>query len=61
MNAALARQVRRRANHCCEYCLMPQAFDDTPFEIDHVIAQKHEGRTVLSNLALSCYHWNEQA
>jgi hypothetical protein len=37
---------------------MPQRFDDTPFEIDHIIAIKHDGPTIARNLALSCYHDN---
>jgi HNH endonuclease len=34
---------------------MPQEFDDAPFEIDHIIARKHDGPTVASNLTLSCF------
>jgi hypothetical protein len=37
---------------------MPQAADDAPFEIDHVIARKHLGPTVASDLCLSCYYYN---
>jgi hypothetical protein len=55
MNRALLRQVWQRAQHCCEYCRMPQAFDDATFEIDHIIARKHGGPTVARNLALSCF------
>src|SRR5277367_2172200 len=58
MNAALTRLVWRRASDCCEYCQMPQAFDRTPFEIDHIIAEKHKGPTVASNLCLSCLYCN---
>jgi len=29
-----------------------------PFEIDHVIARKHHGRTLASNLALACWYCN---
>jgi hypothetical protein len=29
-----------------------------PFEVDHVIARKHDGRTVASNLALACWYCN---
>ncbi len=58
MNAALVRQVRRRAGDCCEYCRMPQEYDDTPFEIDHIIAKKHGGRTVAYNISLSCFYCN---
>jgi hypothetical protein len=51
---ALADFVRARAHDCCEYCQLPQAFSSTPFPIDHIIAEKHGGRTVASNLALAC-------
>ena len=58
MNAALIRLVWQRARACCEYCRMPQAFDPTPFEIDHIIAEKHKGPTVAGNLCLSCFYCN---
>ena len=37
---------------------MPQEFDPTPFEIDHIIAEKHKGPTVAGNLCLSCFYCN---
>jgi hypothetical protein len=37
---------------------MPQRFDDLPFEIDHIIAKKHGGKTTLRNLCLSCCYCN---
>ena len=41
MDPTLAEQVRQRANHACDYCLMPQVFYPTvPFPIDHIIAQQ---------------------
>jgi hypothetical protein len=58
MDAALVRLVWRRAHHCCEYCLMPQEYDDITFEIDHIISRKHGGLTVAWNLALSCFWCN---
>lgn len=58
MDAALVQFVRQRAGNCCEYCQMPQDFDDSPFEIDHIVALKHNGPTVARNLALSCLHDN---
>jgi 5-methylcytosine-specific restriction endonuclease McrA len=58
MEETLARLVWRRAHGCCEYCQMPQDFDDTPFEIDHIIAKKHDGLTEAKNLALSCFFCN---
>ena len=54
MDQALVDLVRRRAGNCCEYCRLPQAFSSTPFQIDHIIAEQHGGRTVASNLALAC-------
>ena len=52
--AELRRFVARRARHVCEYCLIHE--DDTFFgcEIEHVISEKHGGRTVRSNLAWAC-------
>jgi hypothetical protein len=58
MKAALIRLIRRRASDCCEYCQMPQTFDRTPFEIDHIISEKHKGATVVGNLCLSCFYCN---
>src|SRR5438309_4442493 len=55
MNTALAELVWERADGCCEYCQMPQMFDDLPFQIDHVIAEQHRGKTIASNLALACF------
>jgi hypothetical protein len=56
MDDSLAAAVRQRAAHRCEYCLVPEEFYQTPFELDHIIARQHGGRAVLSNLALSCLH-----
>lgn len=58
MDAALIRQVWRRADGCCEYCQLSQEFDDRPFEIDHIRSQKHSGPSIASNLALSCFRCN---
>jgi 5-methylcytosine-specific restriction endonuclease McrA len=58
MDAALIREVWRRADGRCEYCQLSQEFDDRPFEIDHIRSQKHRGTTVASNLALSCFRCN---
>jgi hypothetical protein len=52
--AALPNAVRNRANHCCEYCQLPQSFSSTRFQIDHIIAEQHGGGTTASNLALAC-------
>ncbi len=58
MDEPLIRAVRDRAGRLCEYCRVPEAYYQTPFELDHVIAKQHGGPTVLGNLALSCLHCN---
>lgn len=55
---ALSALVRRRAGDACEYCQLPANVSALPFEIDHIIAQKHGGPTEENNLALSCFYCN---
>ena len=58
MDAALIRQAWRRANGRCEYCQLSQEQSDIAFEVDHIIARKHQGPTSAGNLALSCFRCN---
>jgi hypothetical protein len=58
MDESLKQLVWRRARSRCEYCQLAQELVSAPFEIDHVIALKHRGRTIASNLALACFHCN---
>lgn len=58
MDLDLEELVWSRAGAVCEYCRMPQRFDDLPFEIDHVVASSHGGKTAAGNLALSCFTCN---
>ncbi|MGF1516178.1 MAG: HNH endonuclease [Nodosilinea sp.] len=51
---ALRQAVYARAKGCCEYCLIPENFALASHEIDHIIAEKHGGKTTDENLALSC-------
>ena len=37
---------------------MHQDHSQISFEIDHIIARKHGGATVASNLAISCFYCN---
>ncbi|MBI1900282.1 MAG: HNH endonuclease [Planctomycetia bacterium] len=55
MDEVVALSVRRRARGCCEYCRLPESLSSIPFEIDHVIAEQHGGKTVPGNLALACF------
>jgi hypothetical protein len=58
MDEALANLVRQRAGGKCEYCQLPQEFSSTPFQIDHIIAEQHGGKSVVGNLALACFACN---
>jgi hypothetical protein len=58
MDEAIRQQVLTRAGGVCEYCHLPQDAYPVPFEIDHIIAKQHRGKTILSNLALACLHCN---
>lgn len=53
----IRRTVIARAQERCEYCGKPQ-ISFFPHEVDHVIAQKHGGKTSLDNLAFACFECN---
>lgn len=46
--------VRNRARELCEYCRLPQWFQDAAFHIDHILPQSRNGPTEPGNLALAC-------
>lgn len=54
VSAALRRDVTERASGRCEYCRFPGDVSLLRFEIEHIIAEKHDGLTSPENLALSC-------
>jgi HNH endonuclease len=56
--ADLDRRVRERAQGRCEYCRLPQSAYALPFQVDHIIARQHGGKTRLGNLALACPRCN---
>ena len=58
MDRALEELVWRRACGRCEYCQLPDEYDELHFEIDHIIAKKHRGPTRASNLCLACFACN---
>src|SRR5688572_27791680 len=58
MEKWLEREVHTRAKGRCEYCHFPETLAVTPFQIDHIIAEKHGGKTEASNLALACFYCN---
>ena len=58
ISPVLRREVRERANGCCEYCLLPEERAFFPHEPDHIIAAKHGGQSTAQNLALACFDCN---
>ena len=56
--APLRRLVVERAGQRCEYCLLRADVAFFPHEIDHVIAEKHGGKTEADNLAFTCWRCN---
>jgi hypothetical protein len=58
MQDGLRELVWQRANRRCEYCGFPAEWAYQPFQIDHIIAEKHDGQTVADNLALACFDCN---
>ena len=58
ISPALRREVFQRVEGRCEYCRLHQDFSIYTHEVDHVVARKHGGKTVLENLALSCLPCN---
>ncbi|MEG3841963.1 HNH endonuclease [Microcoleus sp. herbarium14] len=45
--------MTQRAGEQWEYCRFPQTAALFAFEMEHIIAEKHDGVTVVENLALS--------
>ena len=58
VSASVRRVVTRRAREQCEYCRFPQMASLFTFEMEHIIAEKHDGITNAENLALSCPYCN---
>ena len=50
----LRRFVIARAEGLCEYCLIHEADTFIGCQIDHVLSEKHGGKTEAGNLAYSC-------
>jgi hypothetical protein len=55
---ALRRFIRMRAANRCEYCLLHEEDSFYPHQPDHIIAIKHQGETIESNLAWACHECN---
>lgn len=51
---AMRQQVREHAAGRCEYCLIHDEDSLRPHQADHIIAEKHGGPMVVTNLAWAC-------
>jgi hypothetical protein len=58
ISPALRKLVSQRANYRCEYCLFPQSATLFTFEMEHIVSEKHGGKTVAENLAMACPYCN---
>jgi hypothetical protein len=58
MDRTLEDLVWKRAGGRCEYCQISAENLDLPFEVDHIIAEHHLGRTRASNTCLACFACN---
>jgi hypothetical protein len=54
----MQQQIRERAGGRCEYCHLPDTCTALPFQVDHIIAEKHGGPTLLENLTYCCLPCN---
>jgi len=58
ISKSLKKSVADRANHCCEYCKLPQSFSGNSFAVDHITPESKGGETILVNLAYCCSSCN---
>src|SRR5262245_21703044 len=59
ITAELRRLVVTRSEEICEYCLIAEADTFYGCETDHIISEKHGGKTVAENLAFACVSCNQ--
>jgi 5-methylcytosine-specific restriction endonuclease McrA len=60
MDASLKETLRRRAGFRCEYCHLPEAIAELPFQFDHIVAAQHGGMATEDNLAWACARCNRR-
>ena len=58
MDARRRQLVRLRASERCEYCRLPEAADEWPFHVEHIIARQHGGDNSDDNLCWACIRCN---
>jgi HNH endonuclease len=55
----LRQRVARTAGHCCGYCRTPERIAGIRLNIEHIIPESRNGKTVERNLWLACHACNE--
>ena len=55
---AMRLLVAERAEHLCEYCLIHEEDTFLGCQVEHIISEKHGGKTIESNLAYACVFCN---
>src|SRR5262245_54623534 len=58
MTGQIEAEVRARAGHRCEYCLLPPEAFKRRFHIEHIVSRQHGSQTTMQNLALACWYCN---
>ncbi len=58
MDEQLRQAVRQQAGSRCEYCHLLEAHSSLSFEVEHIIAEKHGGKSTAENLAWACRYCN---
>lgn len=48
-----------RARGFCEYCISPEKYSNSTFEVEHILSISKGGKSILTNLALSCSGCNK--
>lgn len=56
---AQREEVSKRAKCLCEYCLSPEDFSNSTFEVEHIHPLSKGGETVSENLAFACSGCNK--
>ena len=58
LSATIKKQVAKRANQLCEYCLANSEYAYHTYPVDHIIPTSTGGTNALENLANSCQFCN---
>lgn len=58
-SASIKRRISTRAKGLCEYCLLPENYSVSTFELEHINLISNGGKTTLQNLAWACSGCNK--